>query len=311
MSSNRSCVVKEFPLPDREYHVAPARCWDADLVSPAPPHRIKRRRRSLLPLLLLGLVLFGGGFLLGRAALAKELPAQACGTPVSILAPEGGGRTDGQMPELPAGQENPDWTALGQEPVLSVSPEDWSLILVNWENPLPEDFSIPRLTQLANGHAIDSRAYPALQSMMDAARAEGLQPTICSSYRTREKQEELFQNKVQRLLAEGYGRTEAEEQAAMWVARPGTSEHQAGLAVDIVDKSYQLLDRGQENTAVQQWLMAHCAEYGYILRYPTDKAALTGVNYEPWHYRYVGAEAAAEIMERGICLEEYLAEISG
>ena len=160
MSSNRSCVVKEFPLPDREYRVAPARCWDADLVSPAPSRRIKRRRRSLLPLLLLGLVLFGGGFLLGRAALAKELPAQACGTPVSILAPEGGGRTDGQMPELPAGQENPDWTALGQEPVLSVSPEDWSLILVNWENPLPEDFSIPRLTQLANGHAIDSRAYP-------------------------------------------------------------------------------------------------------------------------------------------------------
>ncbi len=308
MSSNRSCVVKEFPLPEREYRVAPARCWDAELrTHSAPPRRDKKRRRSLLPLLLMGLVLFGGGFLLGRAARAQEPPAQGCGTPVSILGSDGGGRTDGRMPEIPAGQT--EWTALGREPESSAAPEDWNLILVNWENPLPEDFSIPRLTQLVNGHAIDSRAYPALQDMMDAARAEGLQPTICSSFRTRDKQEELFQNKVQTLLAEGYGRTEAEEQAAMWVARPGTSEHQAGLAVDIVDKSYQLLDQEQEDTAVQRWLMAHCAEYGYILRYPTDKSALTGVNYEPWHYRYVGVEAAAEIMERGLCLEEYLAEI--
>ena len=94
------------------------------------------------------------------------------------------------------------------------------------------------------------------------------------------------------------------------MARPGTSEHQAGLAVDIVDRSYQVLDHRQETTAVQQWLMAHCAEYGFILRYPSDKSELTGVGYEPWHYRYVGTEAAQAIMERGICLEEYL-EIAG
>lgn len=313
MSTNSRCIVKEFPLPDREYRVAPTRCWDAGITGQshgAPPRRGRRRRRSLLSLALLGLALFGCGFLLGRAALAREPSSQVCGTPVSILDPAGGGRTEGIMPELSAGAEEPDWVSLGQEPDPSASPEDWNLILVNWEHPLPEDFSIPRLTQLANGHAIDSRAYPDLQRMMDGARAAGLQPTICSSYRTQEKQEALFQNKVQTLLAEGCGRQEAEEQAATWVARPGTSEHQAGLAVDIVDKSYQLLDQGQEETAVQKWLMEHCAEYGYILRYPADKSALTGVNYEPWHYRYVGTEAAAEIMERGICLEEYLAEIS-
>ena len=96
-------------------------------------------------------------------------------------------------------------------------------------------------------------------------------------------------------------------QAAAWVARPGTSEHQAGLAVDIVDTAYQLLDKAQEDRPVQQWLMAHCAEYGFILRYPTGKSDLTGVNYEPWHYRYVGQEAAREIMDQGLCLEEYLA----
>ena len=98
---------------------------------------------------------------------------------------------------------------------------------------------------------------------------------------------------------------EAEEKVAYWVARPGTSEHQAGLAVDIVDTNYQSLDEQQEETPVQLWLMEHCAEYGFILRYPSGKSDLTGVGYEPWHYRYVGEEAAREIMDQGVCLEEY------
>ena len=188
-----------------------------------------------------------------------------------------------------------------------VSTEDnWALMLVNWEHALPDDFSAPELTQLRNGHAVDSRIYPELQNMMDDARAAGLQPLICSSYRTWETQERLFKQKVQGLLDQGYAQDEAMDKAAMWVARPGTSEHQTGLAVDIVDMSYQILDERQESTPVQKWLIAHCAEYGFILRYPTEKSALTGVNYEPWHYRYVGAEVAKEIMGNGLCLEEYL-----
>ena len=183
---------------------------------------------------------------------------------------------------------------------------NWALMLVNWENTLPDDFSIPELTQLRNGHAVDSRAYPSLQAMMDDARAAGFQPLICSSYRTWTAQERLFEQEAQNWLDRGYPREEAMDRAAMWVARPGTSEHQTGLAVDIVDMSYQILDEKQESTPVQKWLMAHCAEYGFILRYPTDKGALTGIGYEPWHYRYVGTEAAKEIMENGLCLEEYL-----
>lgn len=186
--------------------------------------------------------------------------------------------------------------------------EDWALTLVNREHPLPEDFSVPELTQLRNGHAIDSRAYSALQRMMDDARAAGLQPLICSSYRDWDTQERLYRSEVQNWLTRGYGQVDAETQAATWVARPGTSEHQTGLAVDIVDASYQMLDEDQEGTAVQRWLMTHCIEYGFILRYPTGKGALTGVNYEPWHYRYVGTDAAREITENGMCLEEYLAE---
>ena len=141
--------------------------------------------------------------------------------------------------------------------------------------------------------------------MMDDCRAAGLNPVICSSYRTHDKQEELFRKKVNTLRKQGYSQEEAETEAARWVARPGTSEHETGLAVDIVDKSYQLLDEKQEQTPVQQWLMAHCAEYGFILRYPVEKSDLTGIGYEPWHYRYVGTEAAKAITEQGLCLEEY------
>ncbi|MDO4270429.1 MAG: M15 family metallopeptidase [Eubacteriales bacterium] len=189
-----------------------------------------------------------------------------------------------------------------------VHPEDaWMLTLVNADHPIEGDPEI-KLTTLKNGHSIDTRAYPSLQRMMDDARAAGLSPLICSSYRTTAMQTELFRNKVSYYTAQGNAQAQAEELAAHWVARPGTSEHQLGLAVDIVAESYQLLDEQQEQTAEQQWLIENCADYGFILRYPTDKSELTGVGYEPWHYRYVGETAAKEIMAQDVCLEEYLGE---
>ena len=253
------------------------------------PARSRRRRVRLLPVLL-GLLLFLGGFLLGitRAAALPPKAEEQEEQPVAIV-PES---TESPLspPDTPATQEE----------------TSWNLQLVSADHPLSEDFQAPELTELRNGHAIDSRAYPSLQQMMDDCRAAGLEPLICSSYRTYSKQEELFENKINSLLQQGYSSESAETEAARWVARPGTSEHETGLAVDIVDTSYQLLDQQQEQTPVQQWLMAHCAEYGFILRYPTDKSDLTGIGYEPWHYRYVGLEAAKEITEQGLCLEEYL-----
>lgn len=243
-------------------------------------------RRPAAVCLLLGLLLLTPGCTKETAA---SQPPQS-DPPASAAEPS-------QEPQ-PNGEQEPT-----QAPSLAAS----NLLLVNWEHPLSDDFTVPELTQLRNNQSIDSRVYPALQAMMDAARAEGLQPLICSSFRTWDTQERLFENEVQSWLDLGYSRTQAEEQAAMWVARPGTSEHQAGLAVDIVDISYQILDEKQASTPVQQWLTAHCAEYGFILRYPAEKSQLTGVGYEPWHYRYVGTEAAKIIMEQGLCLEEYLA----
>ena len=142
--------------------------------------------------------------------------------------------------------------------------------------------------------------------MITDARKEGLLPIICSAYRTTEYQTNLFNKKVKEYRKNGYSQKNAEEQASLWVTIPGTSEHELGLAVDIVGKNYQILDEKQENTDVQKWLMEHCYEYGFILRYPTDKKDITKINYEPWHYRYVGVKDAMLIKEKGICLEEYI-----
>ena len=199
-----------------------------------------------------------------------------------------------------ASTESPEASAEAEEA------EDWQLVLVNRWNPMPEGYA-PQLTQLINGQAVDERCYPDLQEMMDACRAAGLEPLICSSYRTWQTQEELYGSKVRRLMAEGSGEMTASAEAGTVVAVPGTSEHQLGLAVDIVDMNNQNLDESQEQTPVQQWLMAHSWEYGWILRYPGDKSDITGIIYEPWHYRYVGRDAAREIHALGVCLEEYLA----
>lgn len=183
--------------------------------------------------------------------------------------------------------------------------DNWRLVLVNPWNRLPEGFSV-ELTPLINGQSIDSRCLPDLQSMMDDCRAAGLSPLICSSYRSREDQEALFAGKVGRLVSDGLAPAMAETEAAKSVALPGTSEHELGLAVDIVALEDQNLDSEQEKTEVQKWLMEHSWEYGFILRYPADKTKITGIIYEPWHYRYVGREAAEEIYSQGLCLEEYL-----
>lgn len=254
----------------------------------------RRRRRVLLFPLLLGLMLFLGGFMLGAARAVVEEQEEPA---VEALTRSPASAVEAQPlepAEVPA-----------EMPEAAVEEDAWQLRLVSAAHPLPEDFEVPELTKLKGGHAIDSRVYPALQQMMDDCRAAGLNPVICSSYRTHDKQEELFRKKVNTLRKQGYSQEEAETEAARWVARPGTSEHETGLAVDIVDKSYQLLDEKQEQTPVQQWLMAHCAEYGFILRYSVEKSDLTGIGYEPWHYRYVGVEAAKAITEQGLCLEEY------
>lgn len=190
------------------------------------------------------------------------------------------------------------------DPDASDSEIPWYLTLVNASHPLPENFQF-ETSALPNGLLFDSRAYAALMEMLNDCKAAGLQPLVCSAYRTIAKQTELFERKINKYMNQGYSYDEAYKVASTIVAIPGTSEHNLGLAVDICTTYYQVLDEGQEDTPEQAWLMEHCHEYGFILRYPSDKTELTGIIYEPWHYRYVGVEAATEIMSLGICFEEY------
>ena len=149
-----------------------------------------------------------------------------------------------------------------------------------------------------------------LKAMIADAKEAGYYIYILSSYRTMEKQISLYNAEVKKWLYEGLSQEEAEEKAGTIVAYPGTSEHHLGLAVDLVSSEHVKLDQDAEKTKGYQWLVAHCQEYGFILRYPNNTTDVTGIIYEPWHFRYVGEEAAEEIMEAGITLEEYLGQLA-
>jgi D-alanyl-D-alanine carboxypeptidase len=172
-----------------------------------------------------------------------------------------------------------------------------NIILVNPWNYLPEDYEV-ELVELESGHKMAPECYEALMRMLADCEAAGHKPYLYSSYRTYAHQQRLFDNMLKQ---EG-----SYSKASKIVAVPGTSEHQLGYAVDITDNGYRKLNKEQANTATQQWLMANCWDYGFIVRYPIGTTAVTGIIYEPWHYRYVGPELAAELKESGITLEEYL-----
>lgn len=178
------------------------------------------------------------------------------------------------------------------------------LVLVNPWNEVPEGYSVE--LDVVEGYLVDRRCARALAAMLNDCRAQGYLPVICSAYRTQGYQEMLYRNKILRLLAEGVANKDAPQVAARSVALPGTSEHQLGLAVDIISETYTNLDQWQERTEVQQWLMQNCWRYGFILRYPNGTSDVTGIIYEPWHYRYVGYETAKAVADSGLVFEEYL-----
>ena len=182
------------------------------------------------------------------------------------------------------------------------SDSDWALILINGENLVLPDYQV-ELTQLSNGKSVDTRIYPYLQQMFDDARSAGIHPIVREGYRTSAEQEALMTEKVAAFEAEGNSKEQAEELAKGWVAVPGTSEHQLGIAIDINGDG-----ANSSSEVVYEWLANNAHKYGFILRYPSDKVDITKTQFEPWHYRYVGEKAAGEIYSQGICLEEYLAK---
>ena len=167
-----------------------------------------------------------------------------------------------------------------------------------------------QLKEVYEGHKVDARIVDFLKNMISDAKKAGYYIYVLSSYRDMEKQVSLYTAEVNKWVSRGLKKEEAQEKAGTIVAVPGTSEHHLGLAVDLVSSEHIQLDQDAEKTKGYKWLVENCHKYGFILRYPNGSTDITGIIYEPWHFRYVGVEAATEIMEKEITLEEYLSEIA-
>ena len=185
----------------------------------------------------------------------------------------------------------------------------WSLILINKQSLLPEDYSMDLVT-VRGGQQVDVRIFQPLSDMLSAARAQGYSVSVMSGYRSPATSQALIDEEVQQRVNQGMDRQAAYEEVIQAIAPPYTSEHNAGLAVDIYAPCFDGLrfEPALEYEPEYRWLKEHCAEYGFILRYPKDKVSITQYQFEPWHFRYVGKEAAQAIMSQGICLEEYLGQ---
>lgn len=185
--------------------------------------------------------------------------------------------------------------------------DDWRLVLINKQHPIPEDyvFTLGNIKTIKDNMQCDERIIEELLAMMQAAKEDGLNLAICSPYRDMNRQEILFNRKVKAYMEKGMSYMEAYRVSSQAVTVPGASEHQIGLAIDIVSDTYMTLDEGFADTEEGKWLAKHSCEYGFILRYPKGKEYITSIEFEPWHFRYVGKEAAAVIMQEGITLEEF------
>jgi len=183
----------------------------------------------------------------------------------------------------------------------------WNLVLVNDKHPMEEGY-VPELVEVAEDRYLDARIADAAREMLADAKAAGLGVYNGSFYRSYDDQARIFNYSMENEKRSGVSYWKAYQEVALYVAEPGTSEHALGLAMDLTSNVYVELDEGQERTAEYKWFKENCYKYGFILRYPPDTTEITGIAYEPWHYRYVGVEDATKITELGITLEEYLEE---
>lgn len=205
--------------------------------------------------------------------------------------------------------EDYEYAYAGFEPAYAnVDITDWKMLLVNRDYILPDDYEAelaPCITDDPDSLKLDYRVAPHYNEMYLAALEDGIELTPVSGYRSVERQQRNFENKIQKYIDEGYSRVEATQMAATIILPPGTSEHNAGLAMDICS-----LYQDFENSEEFKWLSENAADYGFILRYPEDKQDITKIIYEPWHWRYVGVEAAKEMKASGQCFEEYLGVVN-
>ncbi len=197
----------------------------------------------------------------------------------------------------------PEETAETEEPSVEFKSDDWKIMLVNKQHPIPDDYDFP-LGTIRGSMRCDERIISPLLDMMKAANREGVSLIICSPYRDMDRQTMLFDNKINKYMDAGMSYMDAYNLASQAVTVPGSSEHQVGLAIDIITDGYSSLDEGFAKTSAGRWLSANSYKYGFVLRYPEGKEDITSIEYEPWHFRYVGVDAATFMVQNNICLEE-------
>lgn len=219
------------------------------------------------------------------------------------------------QPELTAKSQEakPSSNSVPQEEELlkelpKVKKSDWELLLVNSQHPIKAEGS--KLIPMKNSYEIDERVYDAYYAFEEAALNAGYSLTVLSAYRSIAHQQEVFDNGVAEQLAAGLSQKEAELKTKEYITVPGTSEHHTGLAVDVVDQEWYNQGRGLEDgfydTPAGKWIDQNASSYGFVIRYPKGKEEITGINYEPWHLRYVGNESAKFMEKHQLVLEEYL-----
>lgn len=231
--------------------------------------------------------------------------------------------------EILSGYENGEWEYVSDSDMMSaedilswnsledlnvaeeeseLSADDWRLVLINKRYEIPDDYTFtPGYIRTMKGtQKCDERIIPDLLKMLQAAKDDGINLLICSPYRDLSYQEYLFNRKIKEYMRQGMSYMDAYALSAQAVTIPGASEHQIGLALDIVCDTYTDLKEGFGDTEAGKWLAEHSCEYGFILRYPKGKEYITGIEYEPWHFRYVGTEAATIITNEDLTLEEFV-----
>lgn len=261
-------------------------------------------------------------------ALRAETAAEGPGGQVKELAegwPGGmpeevvGGQTGGQPKEpvqeqpegLPGARVYKERGEMDADGGLKILPEDmWCLILTNAEYPVPEDYEVELEAIPGTEQSVDKRIYEPLMTMIGDMKDQGLSPIVCSGYRTLDKQEKLFNRKVLSFVKAGHTKEESYNLARQTISIPGSGEHCLGLAVDFYTRRYHKLERAFEDTPESKWLVEHVQDYGFVMRYGENKTDITGIQYEPWHYRYVGVEAANYMKDNELSLEEFYIEQS-
>lgn len=179
------------------------------------------------------------------------------------------------------------------------------LTLVDREHPVEDDYNV-EFTLLGEGQMLDSRCIDDLEAMLSACRQAGGKPVITATFRTWGAQELAYEEAVSALTEQGFSREQAELRLQHRIELPGYSEHQLGLAVDFAEEGSERPPEEQAATQTLRWLMDNSWRYGFILRFPENKTDSTGMEFMPWHYRYVGREAAEQIRELDLSLEEYI-----